>query len=488
MFAALIGLAALLVHCSDQPVEIAPAPIVQESSPPEIIVATPAPLIPGNSLAASNETFIRIVKAARPAVVNIVSVATSSARSSPAHPFFNDPFFRRFFGDEFGRQFQQPERRQQGMGSGVIVSSNGYIITNNHVIDQADEIRVVFGDKREFQGTLIGTDPKTDLAIIKIDATDLPPLPWGDSDQLQVGEMVLAVGNPFGLNQTVTMGIISAVGRANMGIVDYEDFIQTDAAINPGNSGGALVNLSGQLIGINTAIFSRSGGYMGIGFAIPSRMAKAVMTSLIEHGEVIRGWLGVSIQDLNPTLAEQFDAPDTKGVLVGDVIEDSPAEEAKLQRGDIIRQYRGGAVNDAVHLRSLVAETSPETSVPLIILRDGQSQTITVKIGTLPKDLTALSLSQSTRGTHALAGITVDPVPPGLTRGDVGVMVRDVKKGSTAQRAGLRQGDILLEINREKISGVRAFKQMARNLNPQKPVLVLLRRGNTTIFLTITPE
>ncbi|HIB54384.1 MAG TPA: DegQ family serine endoprotease [Nitrospirales bacterium] len=402
--------------------------------------------------------------------------------------FFNDPFFRRFFGDEFGRQFQPPERRQQGIGSGVIVSSNGYILTNNHVIDQADEIRVVFGDKREFQGTLIGTDPKTDLAIIKIDATDLPSLPWGDSDQLQVGEMVLAVGNPFGLNQTVTMGIISAVGRANVGIVDYEDFIQTDAAINPGNSGGALVNLSGQLIGINTAIFSRSGGYMGIGFAIPSRMAKAVMTSLIEHGEVIRGWLGVSIQDLNPTLAKQFDAPDTKGVLVGDIIENSPAEEATIQRGDIIRQYRGGTVNDAVHLRSLVAETSPGTSVPLIILRDGESQTVVVKIGTLPQDLTALSPTQGTQGTRALSGITVNPVPHGRTRGDVGVIVQDVKQGSSAQRAGLRRGDILLEINRGRISGVRAFKKVAGSLDPRKPVLVLLRRGNTTIFLTISPE
>ena len=488
IFAALLGLAALLVQCSDHPVGTAPAPIVQEHSPPAVIASTPTPIVPGNALAASNETFIRVVQAARPAVVNIVSVATSSGRSSPAHPFFNDPFFRRFFGDEFGRQFQPPERRQQGIGSGVIVSSNGYILTNNHVIDQADEIRVVFGDKREFQGTLIGTDPKTDLAIIKIDATDLPSLPWGDSDQLQVGEMVLAVGNPFGLNQTVTMGIISAVGRANVGIVDYEDFIQTDAAINPGNSGGALVNLSGQLIGINTAIFSRSGGYMGIGFAIPSRMAKAVMTSLIEHGEVIRGWLGVSIQDLNPTLAKQFDAPDTKGVLVGDIIENSPAEEATIQRGDIIRQYRGGTVNDAVHLRSLVAETSPGTSVPLIILRDGESQTVVVKIGTLPQDLTALSPTQSTQGTRALSGITVNPVPHGRTRGDVGVIVQDVKQGSSAQRAGLRRGDILLEINRGRISGVRAFKKVAGSLDHRKPVLVLLRRGNTTIFLTISPE
>ena len=484
-----MGIAIHLVHCSNEPIERHAPPVIEQHSPPEVIAATPPPISPENRLAASNETFIGVVRATRPAVVNIVSVATSSGRTAQSHPFFNDPFFRQFFGDEFGRQFQQPqERRQQGMGSGVIVSSNGYILTNNHVIDQADDIRVVFGDKREFQGTLIGTDPKTDLAIIKVDATDLPTLPWGDSDQLQVGEMVMAIGNPFGLNQTVTMGIISAVGRANMGIVDYEDFIQTDAAINPGNSGGALVNLAGQLIGINTAIFSRSGGYMGIGFAIPSRMAKAVMTSLIEHGEVIRGWLGVSIQDLNPALAEQFDSPGTKGVLVGDVMENSPAEKAKLRRGDIIHRYRGDTVDDAIHLRSLVAETSPGTSIPLIILRDGQSQTVMVEIGTLPQDLTTIEPRQGAHGKHPLAGIAVDPVPHGQTHGNVGVMVREVKQGSPAQRAGLRRGDMLLEMNRERISDVRAFERMTRNLDPGKLVLVLLRRGHTTIFLTIPPE
>jgi len=394
----------------------------------------------------------------------------------------------RFFGDEFEQKFKHPqEQRQTGIGSGVIVNSNGYILTNNHVIDQADEIRVLFEDKREFHGTLIGTDPKTDLAIIKITATDLPTIPWGNSDQLQVGEMVLAVGNPFGLNQTVTMGIISAVGRANMGIVDYEDFIQTDAAINPGNSGGALVNLRGELIGINTAIFSRSGGYMGIGFAIPSRMAKAVMTSLIEHGRVIRGWLGVSIQNVNPALAEQFGSPDIKGVLVGDVIKDSPADKAELQRGDIIQRYRDKTINDAAHLRSLVAETSPRTSVPLMILRNEQSQTIVVNIGTLPKDLTARHPSQRTQETHPLSAITVTPVPPEHTQGKIGVMVQDVTQGSHPQKAGLKRGDILLEINRKKVLDIYLFEQIARSLDPQKPILVLLRRGNTTLFLTISP-
>ena len=256
-----------------------------------------------------NQHLIAVSKKVKPAVVNISIIGRSSQQFHPfSSPFFDDPFFRRFFGERFQEERRPaPKRQPQGMGSGVIVSPDGYIVTNNHVVETGDEIQVMLGDKRTFEAKLIGTDPKTDLAILKIDASDLPSLSWGDSSHLQVGEMVMAVGNPFGLNQTVTMGIISAVGRANVGIVDYEDFIQTDAAINPGNSGGALVNLEGELIGINTAIFSRSGGYMGIGFAIPSNMAKSVTQSLRDHGKVVRGWLGVSIQDLNPELAEQFE-------------------------------------------------------------------------------------------------------------------------------------------------------------------------------------
>jgi serine protease Do len=265
-------------------------------------------------------------------------------------PFFDDPFFRRFFGERFQQKPRKmPKRQRQGMGSGVIVSSDGYIVTNHHVVETGDDIQVALSDKRTFEAKLIGSDPKTDLAILKIEASDLPSLSWGDSSILEVGEMVVAVGNPFGLSQTVTMGIISAVGRANMGIVDYEDFIQTDAAINPGNSGGALVNLQGELIGINTAIFSRSGGYMGIGFAIPSNMARSVTQSLKEHGTVVRGWLGVSIQDLTPELADQFDAPDTTGALVTDVVQESPAEAATFKRGDIIQKYDGR--DQAPHLR-----------------------------------------------------------------------------------------------------------------------------------------
>ena len=330
-------------------------------------------------------------------------------------------FFRRFFGEEFERRFQPEEfPRQQETGSGVIVSRDGYIITNNHVVEQGDDIQVTLSDKRNFAAEIVGTDPKTDLALVKIDADNLPVLPWGDSGKLEVGEIVLAIGNPFGLNQTVTMGIVSAVGRANVGIVDYEDFIQTDAAINPGNSGGALVNLKGELIGINTAIFTRSGGYMGIGFAIPSNMAKSIQTSLTQHGKVIRGWLGVSIQDLTPDLQEQFDAPDQRGVLVSDVVEDSPAEEGGLKRGDIIRQYDNYEVNDSRHLRSLVAETQPDASVTIQVLRDGDEQQVKVRIAEMPKDLEALASSDEARGKHALIGITVKP----FSSGEKGVEVQ----------------------------------------------------------------
>jgi len=439
----------------------------------------------------ANETFIRVSKDAMASVVNISSTRKKEASTQrDPTPFFDDPFFRRFFGEEFEHRFrkEQPRRQEQGLGSGVIVSSDGYIITNHHVVEQADDLTVLLGDKRKFPARLIGTDPKTDLAVIKIDETQLPTLRWGNSRNLQVGELVLAVGNPFGLNQTVTMGIISAIGRANMGIVDYEDFIQTDAAINPGNSGGALVNLQGELIGINTAIFSRTGGYMGIGFAIPSNMVKNVMTNLVDHGKVIRGWLGVSIQELNPELAEQFGSPDALGALVGDVVDGSPADDAGIQRGDIIRQYNGTLVKDPTHLRSLVAETAPGASATISVLRDNSSQKLTVAIGELPKNLTAMRSSErKPQKNHVLSGIRVEPVPPDRVSKDNGVLISSVEPDSAADRAGLRRGDIIVEVNRNPIRHIEDFHQLTSDLGPQTPVLVLLKRGNGTIYLSIKP-
>jgi serine protease Do len=422
-------------------------------------------------------------------VVNIS--ATKHTAQAQESPFSDDPFFRRFFGEEFERRFKQPrERQEQGLGSGVIVSDDGYIVTNNHVVEQADELMVLLGDKRKLPAKLIGTDPKTDLAVIKIEATGLPTLPWGNSITLEVGELVLAVGNPFGLNQTVTMGIISAVGRANVGIVDYENFIQTDAAINPGNSGGALVNLQGQLIGINTAIFSRTGGYMGIGFAIPSQMVKHVMQSLIGQGKVIRGWLGVSIQELTQDLAKQFDAPDTQGALVGDVFSSSPAGLAGLQRGDIIRTYNEIHVKNPTHLRSLVADTAPNTSVPMTVLRNSKEVGLSVSIGEMPKDVASLAKAgpDSIQGDHALAGLSVEPLKPGQTAEGKGVAVIRVEPNSPADRAGIRPGDILVEVNRKAIRSVENFEQLASSLDAKASVLVLIQRGKGTIFLTIKPS
>jgi len=482
----------LTVQCSEAPEE--PPHRTNTTVQPSVPSSTqdPMPTIqPVGVPFPANETFIRVAKDAMASVVNISSTRKQEKASNRNPlPFFDDPFFRRFFGEEFEHRFRQqpPKRQEQGLGSGVIVSSDGYIITNNHVVQQADELTVLLGDKRKYSARLIGTDPKTDLAVIKIDETNLPTLQWGDSRALEVGELVLAVGNPFGLNQTVTMGIISAIGRANMGIVDYEDFIQTDAAINPGNSGGALVNLRGQLIGINTAIFSRTGGYMGIGFAIPSRMVKNVMTSLVDHGKVIRGWLGVSIQQLTPELADQFGAPDTTGALVGDVVKGSPAQDAGLERGDIIRQYHGTKVKNPTHLRSLVAETTPGTSASVSVLRNNTSQELSVNIGELPKDLTALrSSTRAPDSDHALSGIQVEPVPPDQTSREGGVLVRHVQPGSAADRAGLRSGDIILELNRRPVRHVEDYQRLTRDLDSQTPVLILLQRGSGTIYLSITP-
>lgn len=463
---------------------------------PMAAAAQPVPQ-PAADSDTSPQPFIAIAKQAKASVVNISSVKTGKQRKEQGlSPFFDDPFFRRFFGEEFERRMPAPrEHGEQGLGSGVIVTPDGYIVTNNHVVEGADELSVSLPDKRTFKAKVIGTDPKTDVAVIKIDASNLPVLPWGDASRLQVGEMVLAVGNPFGLSQTVTMGIISAVGRANMGIVDYEDFIQTDAAINPGNSGGALVNLKGELIGINTAIFTRSGGYMGIGFAIPSNMAKSVMQNLIKHGKVIRGWIGVSIQEVTPDLAKEFGAVETTGALVADVMDDSPASKAKLERGDIITGYNGTAVRDPGQLRSLVAETAPGTTVTVSILREKKSQDIKVTIGELPKELAKTSShdSGSGKGEHALTGITVENLSSqserfGRSKGRAGVVVTDIETDSPAERAGLRTGDIIREINRKPVKDVRDFERLTTQLRPNAPVLLLLNRGNATIFLSISGE
>jgi len=441
--------------------------------------------------------FVEVSKAVKPAVVNISTtrLVKGDEGGRQTNPFFDDPFFRRFFGDDFYRQFEPPrQRKEQSLGSGVIIDG-GYIVTNNHVIAKADEIKVVLSDKREFKGTLVGTDPKSDLAVVKIPASNLPTIPWGDSTRLEVGEYVLAVGNPFGLNQTVTMGIVSAVGRANVGIADYEDFIQTDAAINPGNSGGALVNVKGELIGINTAIFTRSGGYMGIGFAVPSKMAKTVLDSLIAKGKVVRGWLGVTIQEVSPELAKQFGLKDTQGALVSDILEGSPAEKAGVRRGDVVIAIDKKPVENAVQLRNLVAGLDVGARIELRVIRDKKEKTFEVTIGEQPKDLTRSGgpLDEGADTEGVLAGITAHDLSPelaqrfGLPEDEEGVVVTRVEPGSAAEDAGVQRGDLILEINRRAVRDAKDFSRIASDLGKDESILLLVNRQGQTLFITVTP-
>lgn len=437
-------------------------------------------------LSKAGQAMAEVVAATKPAVVNISTTRTIKTPGIPS-PFFDDPFFRRFFDDEFGHLRKPREHKQASLGSGVIVDREGYILTNNHVIKDADEIKVKLSDKREFTGRVIGTDPKTDLAVIKINSDNLPVIKWGDSDRLKVGETVIAIGNPFGLNQTVTSGIVSATGRANVGIADYEDFIQTDAAINPGNSGGALVNVRGELVGINTAIFSTSGGYQGIGFAIPSNMARVVMENLIKKGKVVRGWLGIVIQPVTPELAKQFGLKEEKGVLVGDVVEDSPAEKAGIQRGDVIIEYEGKEVSEPAALRNMVANTQPGKEVNIKILREGKEKTLHVTIAELPAEMQKVP----GRADNLLKGVIVQNITPdmrkelNIPRRITGVIISDIEEGSPAEGV-LSSHDIIMEINRKKVNNVKDFENVVSRIKPEQDILLLIFRNGSTLYVTLT--
>jgi serine protease Do len=441
-------------------------------------------------LTRTGKAMAEVTAAVKPAIVNISTTRTVKVPGG-ADPFADDPFFRRFFGDQFGRQRQPKEHKSAGLGSGVIVSPEGYIITNSHVVKDADEIKVTLTDKKEYAGKVIGSDLKTEIAVVKIEAINLPTVSWGNSDNLQVGEVVLAVGNPYGLNQTVTMGIVSALGRANVGIADYEDFIQTDAAINPGNSGGGLVNVRGELVGINTAIYSTSGGYQGIGFAIPSNMVKSVMESLIKKGKVVRGWLGVSIQKVTPELARQFNLKDEVGALVGDVIEGGPADKAGLQRGDIILEFSGRQIEEPNILRNMVANTSPGEKLPLKVLRDGKTSTITVIVGELPSD--AQQAVETGDYQNVMKGISVQDMSPELARKlkipdkIKGVIISDIDESSAGEGV-LAPGDVIQEINRKKITDVKSYQNIVSNIRKDESVLLLIFRGGSSLFVTLSQK
>ena len=441
-----------------------------------------------------------VAAVATPSVVNISTTRVIRSREEAPFDLFDDPFFRRFFGDQFPHPNMPKEHKEQSLGSGVIVSDDGYIVTNNHVIEKAEEIKVLLSNKKDYKATLIGADPKTDIAVIKIDAKGLTALPWGDSNKLKVGEIVFAIGNPFGLNQTVTMGVISAVGRANVGIADYEDFIQTDAAINPGNSGGALINARGELIGINTAILSRTGGYQGIGFAVPSSMARQVMDSLVKYRKVVRGWLGVSIQDVTSDLAEEFGVKDLKGALVSGVMKGSPAEKAGVKQGDVILQYNDKVIEDTGHLRNMVSQTPIGTKVKVKLLRQKKEVEVEVLIAELPKKM-AEAPSRNTENPEeneeestALSGLVVRELTPdlaarlGIDESEKGVVVVKVDPNSKAFEAGIRPGDIVLQINQKNIVTMEDYKKAASKIRATERALLLIRRKGEDLFVTVRPE
>jgi serine protease Do len=443
-----------------------------------------------------NEAYERIAKTVSPAIVAIHS--TQIIKNVQQSPFMNDPFFRQFFGNMFP---QVPrEQREHALGSGVIVSSDGYIVTNNHVVAKATEIEVGLPDKRTFKGKVVGADPQTDVAVIKIDGTGLPTASFGDSDQLKVGDTVMAFGNPFEQYFTVTRGSVSALGRSSNRIEGQngiEDFIQTDAAINPGNSGGALVNIRGQVVGINTAILSgnmgpgREGGSIGIGFAIPSNMAKHVMEELIRNGKVSRGYLGVQIVDLSADLAKQFKVPDTNGALIEDVTADGPAEKAGLKNGDVVRKLNGKAIGDASQLTLGVTGLNPGQVATLEILRDGQPQTVKVTLGERPSNV-ASSRQGGRIQQGTLRGIAVQNLTAsireqlGLPANVMGVVIAEIDPDCPAAQFGLQEGDVIESVNRQAVRNVGDFNRLAAEAKGQ--TLLRVNRQGAGQYVVITPD
>ena len=438
------------------------------------------PMVPGN--------FSELAENVRPGVVNIqvlkkVKNVAFGSRNFPGNPFGENSPFGDFFGP-FSEGNPSPAPQQQGVGSGFIMSRDGYILTNNHVVEDADTIKVKLATGKEYDGKVVGRDPKTDLALVKIDASDLHALPLGNSDELKVGSWVVAVGSPFGLEQTVTAGIVSAKGRV-IGSGPYDNFIQTDASINPGNSGGPLINTKGEVVGINTAILAQG---KGIGFAIPINMAKDIAPQLQEKGHVTRGWLGVSIQEMTPELAKSFGLTDNKGALVAQVLTGSPAEKAGIEQGDVIVEFDGKAISESKDLPQVVASTPVGKSVNVKLLRNGKTLDRSVKVSEMEENVAVANAP-----AHKTLGITVQNLTPEMARRlrintDSGVVVTGVEPGSPAANAGIQTGDVIREVNRKPVKDVDDLRQKVEQAKDQNNILLLVKRGENNMFASVTPK
>ena len=456
-----------------------------DTNPPVNIKVDSSPLPRAQD---SSLSFSPIVKRVTPSVVKVVTRERAKELQVDGGSPFDDPNFRQFFGPFFGgpggqrRIVRRPP--EIGLGSGVIVSADGYILTNNHVVDDADSLKVTLSDGRILTAKVIGKDQKTDIAVIKIDAHDLPAITFADSDDVQVGDRVLAVGNPFGIGETVTSGIVSGTGRSGATGLDYEDFIQTDAAINPGNSGGALIDMQGRLVGLNTAILSRSGGFQGIGFAIPANLARHVIDSLVKTGTVVRGYLGVTIQDISPDLADQFQLKSSNGAVVSDVKPDAPAAKAGLKSGDVILEYEGKPLRDSRQLKFAVAATEPGQKIKLGYLRDGKNEVATVTVGEIPGERQTITAS-STNDTGVLDGVEVADLDTAARQefevpsGVHGAVVANVDPSSAAAEAGLAPGDVIEELDHMPVRSADDAVKLTEHAKSRKTLLKLWSHGST---------
>jgi serine protease Do len=431
----------------------------------------------------SSSSFAPVLKKVLPSVVNISS--SKLVKGAPQMDARMDPFFRQFFGDEGSPLNIPKDRREKSLGSGVIVSPEGYILTNNHVVDGATDVRVTLSDKREFEARIVGTDPKTDIAVLKIEGSNLKPITLGDSSKVEVGDTALAIGDPFGVGQTVTRGIISAKGRGNLGIEDYEDFLQTDAPINPGNSGGALINDRGELVGINTAIIAEgSGGSQGIGFAVPVNLAHDVMDQILKIGKVVRAYMGILPQNMTPEMAKAFGEKEARGVVVGDVTPKSPAQEGGIQRGDIILEVNDKPVSDSNQLRMVISMMQPGSDVKLTVLRDGSEKQVSLKLAEMPTETAKADSENEDNSTKAMQGVEVANLTPhtaerlGLPASATGVVVASIDPASKIADSGLLRGDVIQEVNHQPVKNVSEF-QSAMKKAGDDPLLLVNRQGRT---------